>query len=189
MDHSLFGIKYLDHEVALVRLRKVPVAQENHQRDVDTPAHSAHFSQLTQLIAAAWGQLQTVGDPSARHTLEETQDLVALGVLPISPDAIERGYCHAGQAADCPRRSLGPACRDSDDQVLPHRSEGGTRSYGVDSDPLTLRASAITTQLALQTRAPASIEPEWCARGFRFLSLAPAPRSPANDSAELADRT
>jgi hypothetical protein len=94
-------------------------------------------------------KLQTVGHTSTRHTLEETGDGAALGILPVSPDAVERRYPYARHSADSPRSSLGPTRRDPDDQVLPHRGERSTRSCGVVSSDLpTLRRIATMTQLA-----------------------------------------
>jgi hypothetical protein len=145
VDDSLLGVKHLDHEVTLVKPREFPFAWESHQRDVDIPAHSAPFTEFTQLTAAPRGQLQTVRHPSGRHTLEQTKDSVALGILPVRSDAVKGGHRYARHGADCPRRSLCPACRDSHDQVLPYRGEGSTRSDGIDSDGQTLWAIVITS--------------------------------------------
>jgi hypothetical protein len=89
-----------------------------------------------------------VGHTSARHTLKQARDSVALGIRPISPNAIERGYRYARHTPHCATRSLGPTRGNPDDEVLPNHSEGTTRRYGIDSDPETLRAIATMAQLA-----------------------------------------
>ena len=115
VDHGLLWVKNLDHKVTLVQLREFPPACESHQRDVDITAHSPRNTEHTHLTTAPRRKLQTMGHPSACHAFEQIQDTVAVGVLPISPDAVERWYRCARYGADGARRSFGPASGDPDD--------------------------------------------------------------------------
>lgn len=90
-----------------------------------------------------------MGHPSGRHTLKQTRDSVALGILPVRHDAVEGRHRYARHAAEYPRGPFGPAGRDSDDQMLPNRGKGSTGSDGIDSDWRTLRRDRHHEQLPI----------------------------------------
>lgn len=75
---------------------------------------------------------------SACHTIEKVNDSAALGLLPIDPDSVQGRYRNAGNAADGARGSLGPACGEPDDEVLPHGGECAARGDGIGCDQQTL---------------------------------------------------